>query len=179
MLIATLLLPYLAPDAVVQQIRAEHERKACLTCHDGDKTPTSWLPKKNCSPFLIGRYRMQLSTLPLRFDVSLQSWKLKRNRFMPRGGFDQGRIKHTNFEDETPGDTAWRLILSDNPTEIARVEAAYGRTQAQTVDDLLSIVAGVRLSRAMWAARAQLGNGFPLCAPIGTRLIERFIEGNM
>jgi hypothetical protein len=115
----------------------------------------------------------------LRFDVSLQSWKLKRNSFMPRGGFDQGRIKHTNFEDETPGDTAWRLILSDNPTEIARVEAAYGRTQAQTVDDLLSIVAGVRLSRAMWAARAQLGNGFPLCAPIGTRLIERFIEGNM
>ena len=110
---------------------------------------------------------MQLSTLPLRFDVSLQSWKLKRNRFMPRGGFDQGRIKHTNFEDETPGDTAWRLILSDNPTEIARVEAAYGRTQAQTVDDLLSIVAGVRLSRAMWAARAQLGNGFPLCAPKG------------
>jgi hypothetical protein len=109
----------------------------------------------------------------------LASWKLKRNSFMPRGGFDQGRIKHTNFEEETPGDTAWRLILSDNPTETARVEAAYGRTQAQTVDDLLSIVAEVRLSRAMWAARAQLGNGFPLCAPIGTRLIERFIEGNM
>jgi hypothetical protein len=69
-------------------------RKACLTCHDGEKTPTPWLPKKNCSPFLIGRYRMQLSTLPLRFDVSLQSWKLKRNSFMPRGGFDQGRTIH-------------------------------------------------------------------------------------
>lgn len=35
---------------------------------------------------------------------------------------------------ETPGETAWRLILSDDPAEIAEIEAAYGMTQAEVVD---------------------------------------------
>jgi hypothetical protein len=36
--------------------------------------------------------------------------------------------------EEESGDTAWRLLLSDDPAEIAEVETVYGLTQAKTVD---------------------------------------------
>jgi len=39
--------------------------------------------------------------------------------------------------DETPGQTAWRLILCDDPAEIAEIEADYGMTQAEAVDDFI------------------------------------------
>ena len=39
--------------------------------------------------------------------------------------------------DETPGQTAWRLIRCDDPAEIAEIEADYGMTQAEAVDDFI------------------------------------------
>jgi len=38
---------------------------------------------------------------------------------------------------DTPGRTAWRLIFADTAEEISRLEAAYGRTQQQTVDEFI------------------------------------------
>jgi len=38
---------------------------------------------------------------------------------------------------DTAGQTAWRLILADDPAEIAEIEAAYGRTQAEAVEDFI------------------------------------------
>ena len=40
-------------------------------------------------------------------------------------------------DNETPVDTAWRLILADDPAEIARLEAIHGRSQADTVDFMI------------------------------------------
>ena len=42
-----------------------------------------------------------------------------------------------NSDHETPGDTAWRLILADDPAEIARLEADYGRSQADTANFMI------------------------------------------
>jgi hypothetical protein len=41
------------------------------------------------------------------------------------------------MRDKTPGQTAWRLILSDKPRQIARLEKGYGRTQQEAVDDFI------------------------------------------
>jgi hypothetical protein len=44
---------------------------------------------------------------------------------------------HKSPDKDTPGDTAWRLIMADKPDEIARIEAEYGQTQAATVEDFI------------------------------------------
>jgi hypothetical protein len=37
----------------------------------------------------------------------------------------------------TPGDTAWQLILTEDPKKIAKLEDEYGLTQQETVDKLI------------------------------------------
>lgn len=44
-----------------------------------------------------------------------------------------------DHDHETPGETAWRLILSDDRAEIAEIEAAYGMTQAEAVEDFIEV----------------------------------------
>jgi hypothetical protein len=45
--------------------------------------------------------------------------------------------KSMDDEEDTPGQTAWRLILADDPKTIADLEAGYGMTQQETVDDFI------------------------------------------
>jgi hypothetical protein len=42
-------------------------------------------------------------------------------------------IRSKKTRTETPGHTAWRLLLADDPKLIAEIEAAYGMTQEETV----------------------------------------------
>jgi hypothetical protein len=80
-------------------------------------------------------------------------------------------------DDETPGQTAWRLILSDDSAEIARIEAAYGRTQAEKRLRVLSRLAtGAMRFLNSSAAKAHRANGSTRCGQLtcGSPTKERY-----
>ncbi len=53
-----------------------------------------------------------------------------------RGAKSMRRTQPTAMR-ETPGQTAWRLILTDDPKLIQKLEADYGLTQEGTVNDFI------------------------------------------